>query len=296
MKTVMYHYVRNYNKKSPFSNFLKKDQFINQITNFTEYGAISDYKQMFIPSKKFLLTFDDGLKDHLWVAETLNKKKIIGIFFITSLQYEKKELLDVHKAHLITGKVKGKEILYELEKFLKKKKIKNFLNTKDIDRFSSAYELQNDEYSKKEFKRIINYYCKINYRSKILNYLLNKFEIKSDVRKYYLTPKEIKYISDLGMVIGSHSHSHNLLSRLSRNNQFREIKKNKIFLENIIKKNIETFCYPYGGNLSYNTSTLGILKNLKFKLGFKVENKKITKSDLKFNSLELPRFDCNKFL
>ena len=55
-------------------------------------------------SRKYLLTFDDGLKDHLEIAELL-KKELYWYFFYSFISIFKKRLLDVHKAHLILGKV-----------------------------------------------------------------------------------------------------------------------------------------------------------------------------------------------
>ena len=105
----------------------------------------------------------------------------------------------------------------------------------------------------------------------------------------------IKYISSLGMIVGSHSDSHIPLSRLSYRKQFLEIKKSKIFLQKLINKEIETFCYPFGGKKSYNLNTIRTLKKLKFKLAYSVEHRSITKKDLEKNPLELPRYDCNQF-
>ena len=97
------------------------------------------------------------------------------------------------------------------------------------------------------------------------------------------------------MVVGSHSESHPLLSRLPYKKQFNEIKNSKIFLENIINKKIETFCYPYGSKLSYNKNTIKILKNLKYKLAFSVEHRDISTNDINKKPYELPRYDCNLF-
>jgi len=77
--------------------------------------------------------------------------------------------------------------------------------------------------------------------------------------------------------------------------QFEEIKNSKIFLEKIINKNIDTFCYPYGGKISYNRNTLKILKKLKFKLAYTVEYRDINFKDIKNKPYELPRYDCNLF-
>ena len=63
------------------------------------------------------------------------------------------------------------------------------------------------------------------------------------------------------MIIGSHTESHTLLSRLSYSKQLKELKNSKIFLENIINNDVNTLSYPYSGKIFYNVNTLMILKN-----------------------------------
>ena len=71
----MYHYVRSYNKAFPNYNFISKKKFKDQISFFSKAGIISHQSEIFSSNNKYLLTFDDGLKDHIWVAEELKKKK-----------------------------------------------------------------------------------------------------------------------------------------------------------------------------------------------------------------------------
>jgi peptidoglycan/xylan/chitin deacetylase (PgdA/CDA1 family) len=66
-------------------------------------------------------------------------------------------------------------------------------------------------------------------------------------------------------------------------------------LEKIINKKIDTFCYPYGGKISYNDNTLKILKKLNYKIAYSVEFRDISEKDIKKNPYELPRYDCNMF-
>ena len=106
MKSLMYHYVRNFNKEYPYSNFLDKKIFIKQIKSFSKKGIISNSKEIFTGKDKFILTFDDGLRDHLWVSEELKKQLYWNIFIQHYLL--KKEILAVHKTHLILSKVGGK--------------------------------------------------------------------------------------------------------------------------------------------------------------------------------------------
>lgn len=291
----MYHYIRNKNKFFPYSNILEKNDYNNQLNKFSKTGLINSYQEIFFDSSKYLLTFDDGFKDHIYAAEILKKHNSVGLFFIPTLPLKNNTILDVHKTHLIVGKVKGIEAVNELEKYLNKNKIDNYYNQKEKLKYQVAYKKHNDEFYKKKFKKIMNYYGNLELKHKILNYLLRKFEINVKSQDYYLNKKEIKYLSSLGMIIGSHSESHILLSRLNYKKQFKEINNSKIFLEKIINKNIDIFCYPYGGKISYNFDTLKILKKLKFKLAYSVERRDISAKDLKFRPYELPRYDCNLF-
>ena len=291
----MYHYIRNKNKSFPYSNILEKIDYNNQLKKFSKTGLINSHQEIFFDSSKYLLTFDDGFKDHIYAAEILKKHNSVGLFFIPTLPLKNNTILDVHKTHLIVGKVNGLEAVNELEKYLNKNKIDNYYNQKEKLKYQVAYKKHNDEFYKKKFKKIMNYYGNLELKHKILNYLLRKFEINVKSQDYYLNKKEIKYLSSLGMIIGSHSESHILLSRLNYKKQFKEINNSKIFLEKIINKNIDIFCYPYGGKISYNFDTLKILKKLKFKLAYSVEHRDITAKDLKFRPYELPRYDCNLF-
>jgi len=291
----MYHYIRNKSKLFPNYNILEKKKYTNQIKKFSKKGLINSYDELFISSNKYLPTFDDGFKDHIFAAEVLKKYNSTGIFFIPTSPLENNIILDVHKTHLILGKVKSSEALIELEKYLHKNKIIKFYNKNEKSKYKSAYKNRLDEDDKKQFKKIMNYYGDLKLKHKILDYLLKKFEINIKPKDYYMNKKEIKYLQSLGMIIGSHSQSHTLLSRLSYREQFKELKNSKIFLEKIIKKNIDIFCYPYGRKISYNDNTLKILKKLKYKLAYSVEHRDISFGDIRQKPYELPRYDCNLF-
>ena len=295
MKSIMYHYIRNQNKSFPFFKAIQKKDYKRQLDYFSKNGFVSSFNEFFTANDKFLLTFDDGIKDHIFAAETLKKYNAIGLFFIPTFPYITNKLLDVHKTHLIISKVKALDVLDELKKYLVKKNINNFYFEKDEIKYKKAYQILDEEFHRKKFKKIMNYYGNLNLKEKILDFLLKKFEINVKPEDYYLKKKEIKYIASLGMIIGSHSESHTLLSRLTYQKQLNEINNSKIFLEKIIKKEINTFCYPYGGKLSYNTDTKKILATLKFKFAFSVEYRDIKLEDIEDKPFELPRYDCNLF-
>ena len=171
----MYHYVRNKSKLFPNYNILEKKDYVNQIKKFSKIGLINSYEELFISSDKFLPTFDDGFKDHIFAAEVLKKHNSIGIFFIPTSPLKNNIMLDVHKTHLILGKVKSSEALNELEKYLYKNKITKFYNNNEKSKYKSAYKKHIEENDKKQFKKIMNYYGDLKLKHKILDYLLKKF-------------------------------------------------------------------------------------------------------------------------
>ena len=68
----MYHYVRNNQKEYPYFKSLSLSRFKRQIIVLRKkYGIISNENQIDKKNNKVLLTFDDGLKDHLQVAKIL---------------------------------------------------------------------------------------------------------------------------------------------------------------------------------------------------------------------------------
>ena len=103
MKIITYHYIRDFSKEYPYFNSLYKKKFLKQLDYFEKkFGIIENEDEIYKKNNKILLTFDDGLKEHLFVAKELAKRKKIGIFFPLTKNFEgKKELLNVHKTHLI---------------------------------------------------------------------------------------------------------------------------------------------------------------------------------------------------
>ena len=90
------------------------------------------------------------------------------------------------------------------------------LNNKFKIRFKNAYSHQNDEVSKKIFKKMINYLINNEDKNILLDSIINKFKLKNKLARYYLNSKEIKKMHNMGMIIGSHGFSHNLLSKMKK--------------------------------------------------------------------------------
>ena len=244
------------------------------------------------------MTFDDGLKSQIDVAEPiLNKFKIKAFFFIySSLISKKPDYLEVFR-YFRTTEYKKIDLFYKdffsycdpkVANFLKKKekKIKeikkqiSFYSVKDI-----KFRLVRDHYlSKKEYLKIMTKLMK-----------KKKFKVKKIINKLFLSKSDIKTLLKKGHEIGLHSHTHPTnLARLNYNKQLNEYKQNKQILQKEIMgkyKSISSMSHPCG---SYNLNTLKILKKLGLKLGFRQmmsKNLNFKKFKINQSNFEISRED-----
>ena len=154
------------------------------------------------PKNSVLLTFDDGVLDHYkFVFKELKKIKIFGIFFVSTAPIEKKIFLNVHKIHLLVGKIKGNILIDQLKTLIKPEMIDK---TKKKLFKKRAYSTQDDFESVKIFKQTLNYFMLNKYKTKILNILIKKNKVSLKVRNFYLSLGQLKEMKNSGMIIGSH--------------------------------------------------------------------------------------------
>ena len=119
---------------------------------------------------------------------------------------------------------------------------------------------------------------------------------KELVDEFYMTEKEIRQLHDYGMVIGGHTVNHFVMSKLTVDQQKREIEDSFNFLESIIGSFfLKSFSYPYGGFHTFTHGTEQLLEKALCDFSFMFEARDITSGDLSKRRQALPRYDCNVF-
>jgi len=114
-------------------------------------------------------------------------------------------------------------------------------------------------------------------------------DTKNVNERLWFREDSIKKLSDQGHCIGLHSHTHPTnMAGLPKEDQLKEYKKNKEFLENITGRKIEWVAHPCG---SYNSITLDLLSSMGIKYGFRADSQL-----KKYSSLELPRIDSAELI
>ncbi len=303
MKAVMYHYIRPDVSKPPYDYYhLSLEDFRAQLDFFEEEFGFVESKAFLESFKKpcelpegVVLTFDDGLIDHYeWVLPELKQRDLWGIFYVSTQPLTGNRALDVHRIHNLIGTTDAQRVLDRLESVVEERMIAD----KHRNEFQKhTYIKQDNADSVTKVKRLLNYYISYEHRSSILSKLTSTFpEAEIGVNEYYMTEGQLKELQESGMILGSHSVSHRVFSTLSDTEQRKEIGNSFEFLDsNLGELTPRTFCYPYGGDHTYNQETIQILDELGCQWSFNVESRDVTKADVVESPQQLPRYDCTEF-
>lgn len=304
----MYHYVRPYDERLSNLKHLHIDDFCKQLDYFEgNFGFVNkqDFLSYFKADDNMLkksqidngviLTFDDGLSCHYdYVYPELKKRGLWGIFYVPTGVYQTNKVLDVHRTHILLASCNDKDIF----DVLKQKITDDILVDANHSEFQrETYKMQIDSDYTKMVKRILNYYIDYQFREKILDELIDEFELQDlcQVNKFYINDQQMQKMKDGGMIIGSHSVSHPVMSKLSFDEQKIEIQQSFARLNDYIDVSDKTFCYPYGGKHSYTDETVQILNQEQCIFSFDVNSRDITIQDIVNRPQTLPRYDCNEF-
>ena len=303
MNAVMYHYVRPDCGGMPNFRYLHLENFRRQLDHFAKTTGFVQKDAFFdaignthAKPEGVILTFDDGFRDHMdFVIPELVSRGLWGIFYIPTGMYHSGKLLDVHRIHVLLGTAKAAEVLEYLENNL----FDDMLSHAHVPEFHSlTYAHLNDQQSVTQVKRILNYFISYSHREMVLDDLLKTFVPQSRYRieNFYMTLDEIRAARSSGMIVGSHSVTHPVFSKIAPDVQRRELEESFAFLEHVTGvREVRTFAYLYGGFHSFNAETERILGDLGCKFSFNVEGREIQQADILNRPQALPRFDCNQF-
>lgn len=301
MKAVMYHYVRPATGDLPYFRYLHVGDFERQLDWFASRERFVTPDDMALACETgrapdgAILTFDDGLADHYeHVLPILRERGICGFFYVSTSPYETGRLLDVHRIHLLLGRMGGNAALQLLKNHLEGR----MLGDAHVNEFhESTYKNQDNDRATTSFKRILNYLISYEHRRVLLDgmFAVEFGDEGPVVQNFYLSPAQIVEMDQAGMVIGSHGVNHYVFSKLSEPDQRQEITRSFDYLSTLLGKQIQTFCYPYGGRHSFTAQTTALLDSEGAAYSFDVNPRDATDEDFSSARQALPRYDCNMF-
>lgn len=249
----------------------------------------------------FILTFDDGYREHLNAARILRSHDLNGIFFPCKSSTSGHPLIPNLIHALLATDYPPKKILGRIESILLQHKLTLTLNGAEYISLAdySKMLVDNSRFTKCPstilIKRILQRdLASISERMQVINQLTSELNITDlDWKDIYMNAEMLREIKDLGMLIGSHGLTHEHLSSLSNQCQSQEIRESLNWLkgQNLLNTTASpvTMCYPYG---SYNKTTIELLEQNDIQFGFTVKQGPCTsvKGD---NRFMIPRWDTN---
>ena len=206
--------------------------------------------------------------------------------------YQSGKVLDVHRIHLLCGARSGIELLSTLKAFLKEEMIPD---EKREEFRTQTYTRQVNYEGISEFKRILKYFVSYDFREQLIDLVAYELNYVFHTSEFNVPIKKLGEMQLSGNIIGSHTVSHPVMSKLSKREQGEEIENSINFLDSNLQLNVRTFCHPYGGFHSFNKETLNALFKNEVEFSFNVESRDICDKDLTSSIQFLPRYDCNEF-
>jgi peptidoglycan/xylan/chitin deacetylase (PgdA/CDA1 family) len=232
----------------------------------------------------FLITFDDGFRNNTRLAAPVLKKYgIQGCFFVTTGHIGKKEMIWPEKlTYLILGTNKTHIRLH-----LNKTKLFKLTNLKQ--RIAASVKIR--EYLKKSSKeKIYSVLSELEEQAGEVNEL-NAHQ--KDERYAYMDWEDVRAMKDMGQLVGSHTHKHQLLSSLDAEQSQYEIEMSKRLLDENAGIDCRYFSYPNGTEGDYNYLHINQLRSAGYLCAFtQIQDNNYPHSDL----FELRRINIDQGL
>ncbi len=294
---VMYHYIRDAEATDfPKIHALGVGEFCRQIEKLLVTYHIVSPEQVAdyilgdepLPENSCVLSFDDGLKDHYINAFPLLVRYNISGWFFPITSTLDGVVADVNKLQFILAKLDTKTIVNEFHNFTNEYAPESKIDFSIDDKVKKDARYRFDDVLTANLKTTIQIMPN-DLRARFLYNMFTKFigNEKKFSHDLYLSIKEIKEMSKMGQVFGSHTHTHPRLDQLSLPKQEEELAYSSETIKSILGKAPKTLSYPYG---RYNKITLELLSRLGYNLCLGTE---VGVNNGIFNRWSLKRINAN---
>jgi peptidoglycan/xylan/chitin deacetylase (PgdA/CDA1 family) len=300
---VVYHYVRDVGR-SAFPGIKARScaEFERQLDHVERNYVVIRLGQVVeaysggapLPANACLLTFDDGLADHVQtVLPALRRRGLTGCFCVPGRLLEEPVVLDVQKSQFLLAAVDDHAALGSLLLDL-------LVPLRDEHGLPPAGELRTTyerpgRYDAGEttfVKRLLQDGLPEEPRRQVLDRLFAEYVTKDEAgfaRSLYLSRDGLRSLAEGGMDLAGHGWAHRRLALLDEAEQRQEVERTAAFLASAgVARANWTMCYPYG---SRDETTLALLTETGFALGFRDRGGIAGPDD---EPLDLPRIDTNE--
>jgi peptidoglycan/xylan/chitin deacetylase (PgdA/CDA1 family) len=199
-----------------------------------------------------LLTFDDGYKDNYdYAFPILHRQKVQGTFFICTSYIGSTRLPWWDRIAYMLKSSKNSKLVLSYPAPLRFDLGGNTLQVLNhlLSIYKSEHNLDKDRFLREIAQATGTWNDRLEER-------------------IFIDWPELKEMSENGMAIGSHTHSHPLLSHLSRERQLEEVTVSKRILEQELGIDIQSLAYPVGSPNSFDANTEAVLRMAGYRIAF----------------------------
>ena len=289
----MYHYVRPGARALPHYPHLDLEDFERQLDSLTETRglvgreAFERWVEGGPTPTGFLLTFDDGLRDHVdYVLPVLRRRGAFGLFYVPSAPVTDGVILDVHKIHLVLGRVGGPAALDRLTE--------RHPRVSAADTGAGHYAGQVSDPATKRVKHLLNWRLDPEERRELIDDLVDfAFDGRPPrAADVYVDEQGIRRLAAAGMGVGAHGHEHVVLRGLKRARQELEIRRACDVIRSLAGTLCWGYCYAYG---AFDATSESLVASAGFPFAFAASAGDIGTRFTETPRFALPRRNCNSF-
>ncbi len=277
---VMYHYVRD-DARVHARTIAELEAELDHVAERYTGVRLEDVVTGDWPEDACLLTFDDGLVEHLdVVAPALERRGLTGVFCPPGRAVVERRPLDVQRTQFLLAAAPDHEALGR----------RILAVADDPDRLWAENTPQHryDAPSTVFVKRALQEGLPDGQREELLETLFHEYVTVDDeafAASLYLTLEECRELVRRGHEVIGHGWQHRRLGLLDEAAQRVELERTRDFVEDV--GGTWALCYPYGGR---NETTLRLLRELRCAAALTTDPRRATPDD---SLLELPRIDTN---
>lgn len=252
--SLLYHRVRDYEEDIQLLSVTPK-HFYEQMKWLKENYRIVKFGQDWnsVEGDAVCITFDDGYLDNFMTAvPILNKLQIPATFFVTTGNMDTGQEFwwDELERNLLLEKA------YQEKFHLLDELFECVWDTKKAEQRKDLYDTLHWLMKQVGAER------RNNWIKQLQNW--NGYTDKGRKENICVRAEDLRHIDMSRIMIGAHTENHPVLSKLSREEQQKEILISKQKLESILKNPVLTISYPFGGMSDYTEETIRVCKELGF--------------------------------
>jgi peptidoglycan/xylan/chitin deacetylase (PgdA/CDA1 family) len=201
-----------------------------------------------------LITLDDGYIDNYRIAfPVLQRHAVPAVFFLPT-------------AFVGTGRLPWWDVIAYIVKHSRKTKIHlTYPENKSFNLFRDDLDWS--------IMHILNLYAQTSMRDSSL--FIDELETAcessrplANAERCFLSWDEARQMQQDGMMFGSHTHTHEILSKISTECQRQEVSLSRKILQHELRRNIDTLAYPVGASHTFSDETIKILREAGYRAAF----------------------------